>query len=275
MSIDDNIKYINEQRKLLEDVMSVEEERKSNALIESQRLEENIRSLMSQISDIQRSLSGSIPAEMMVQAREVAKLEQEVEALEELDSYSLGMFEKIKEIFDRYHVKNKRLQGLKSDLSKEDQSLLRKFGNTFKSYLGKLGYNSFEIESIFIDEATFMPRVRVDSLARKKNMRADFGSSASDWIRIITAYTLALHASRVNSPKSNHPNISVFDEPAQQNMDISDHLELYPLISEVCQKGGQVIIAATDKNHTVKQKATDLGMNIIDFGTNFILQEQE
>lgn len=275
MSIDDNIKYINEQRKLLEDVLSVEEERKSNALIENRRIEETIKSLMSQISDIQRSFSGSIPAEMMVQAREVAKLEQEVDALEELNSYSLGMFEKIKEIFDRYHVKNKRLQGLKSDLSKEDQSLLRRFGNTFKSYLGKLGYNSFEIESIFIDEATFMPRVRVDSLARKKNMRADFGSSASDWIRIITAYTLALHASRNNSAKSNHPNISVFDEPAQQNMDISDHLELYPLISEVCQNGGQVIIAATDKNHTVKQKATDLGMNIIDFGEKFILQEQE
>lgn len=275
MSIDDNIKYINEQRKLLEDVLSVEEERKSNALIENRRIEETIKSLMSQISDIQRSLSGSIPAEMMVQAREVAKLEQEVDALEELNSYSLGMFEKLKEIFDRYHVKNKRLQGLRSDLSKEDQSLLRRFGNTFKSYLGKLGYNSFEIESIFIDEATFMPRVRVDSLARKKNMRADFGSSASDWIRIITAYTLALHASRNNSEKSNHPNISVFDEPAQQNMDISDHLELYPLISEVCQKGGQVIIAATDKNHTVKQKATDLGMNIIDFGEKFILQEQE
>ena len=275
MSIDDNIKYINEQRKLLEDVLSVEEERKTNALIESQRSQETIKSLMLQVSDIQRSLSGSIPAEMMLQAREVAKLEQEVDGLEELSSYSLAMFEKIKEIFDRYHLKNKRLQGIKSDLSNEDRGLLRKFGNTFKSYLGKLGYNSFEIDSIFIDEATFMPRVSVESLTRKKNIRADFGSSASDWIRIITAYTLALHASRENSFKSNHPNISVFDEPAQQNMDISDHLELYPLISEVCKKGGQVIIAATDKNHTVKKKAENLGMNIIDFGSNFILQEQE
>ncbi len=267
--------HINEQRKLLEDVLSVEEERKTNALIESQRSQETIKSLMLQVSDIQRSLSGSIPAEMMLQAREVAKLEQEVDGLEELSSYSLAMFEKIKEIFDRYHLKNKRLQGIKSDLSNEDRGLLRKFGNTFQSYLGKLGYNSFEINSIFIDEATFMPRVSVESFTRKKNIRADFGSSASDWIRIITAYTLALHASRENSLKSNHPNISVFDEPAQQNMDISDHLELYPLISEVCQKGGQVIIAATDKNHTVKKKAESLGMNIIDFGTNFILQEQE
>lgn len=275
MSIDDNIKYINEQRKLLKDVLSVEEERKSNALIESQRLDETIKSLMSQISDIQKSLSGAIPAEIMVQAREVAKLEQEVEILEELNSYSLSMFEKIKEIFDRYHVKNKRLQGIKSDLSKEDKSLLRQYGSTFKSYLGKLGYNSFEIDSIFIDEATFMPRVRVEALSRKKNIRADFGSSASDWIRIITAYTLALHASRNNSEKSNHPNVSIFDEPAQQNMDMSDHLELYPLISEVCQSGGQVIMAATDKNHTVKQKAQNLDMNVIDFGANFILQEQE
>ncbi len=275
MSIDDNIRYINEQRKLLEDVLSLEEEKKSNALIESQRLEETIRHLMSQHSDIQRSLSGAIPVEMMAQAREVAKLEQEVKALEELDSYSLNMFEKIKEIFDRYHMKNKNLQRIKSDLSREDRSLLSKFGSTFKSYLGKLGYNSFEIDSIFIDPVTFMPRVGVESFAGRKNMRADFGSSASDWIRIITAYTLALHASRGNSSKSNHPNVSVFDEPAQQNMDISDHLELYPLISEVCGKGGQIIIAATDENHTVKEKAQKLGMNIIDFESKFILQEQE
>lgn len=71
-----------------------------------------------------------------------------------------------------------------------------------------------------------MPRVRIKALSRKKNTRADFGSSASDWIRIITAYTLALQASQNNSKKSNHPNISIFDKPVQQNMDMSDHLEL-------------------------------------------------
>jgi hypothetical protein len=89
----------------------------------------------------------------------------------------------------------------------------------------------------------------------------------------LDAYTLALHVSRTNSAKSNHPNVSVFDEPAQQNMDKSDHLELYPLIAEVCKKGGQVIVAATDKDHAVRAKAQELGMSIIDFGSNYVLSE--
>lgn len=274
MSIDDNVKYINEQKSLLQDVLSVEKERQYNANIESQRISSEIKDLMRQISEFQRSLSGMIPSELMAYAREVARLEQEIDDLGELSIYSQNMFEKMKEIFDRYQLRNKTLNGLKSDLSDSDKGLLRKFQAAFRKYLEKLGYNSYEIGAIFIDEATFLPRVTVNSLDQKKRMRADFGSSASDWIRIITAYTLALHISRGNSSKSNHPNISVFDEPAQQNMDKADHLELYPLVAEVCDAGGQVIIAATDKDHTVRLKAEALGMNIIDFGSNYVLAEE-
>lgn len=225
------------------------------------------------MSPKRRSRSAIASAIRVRYARDIARLENEIAELGDLAVQSTHMFEKIKEIFDRYHLKNKTLKGLKSDLSDADKSLLRKFQTAFRSYLAKLGYNSYEIESIFIDEATFLPRVTINSLDQKKRMRADFGSSASDWIRIITAYTLALHVSRTNSAKSNHPNVSVFDEPAQQNMDKSDHLELYPLIAEVCKKGGQVIVAATDKDHAVRAKAQELGMNIIDFGSNYVLSE--
>lgn len=65
MSIDDNVKYINEQKNLLQRVLSVEKERLSNANIESQRMENEIKSLMTQISEFQRSLSGMVPSELM------------------------------------------------------------------------------------------------------------------------------------------------------------------------------------------------------------------
>lgn len=230
---------------------------------------------MSQLSDFKLSLSDRIPSEIMLYAREIAQLEQEIKDLEGLHIFSLDRFNEIKEIYDQFHITNKKFKSLKSDLSTNDKDLLQNFESTFRSYLKKLGYNSYEIESMLIDEATFVPKVKIGSFDKKKRMRADFGSSASDWIRIVTAYTLALHASRSNSAKSNHPNVSIFDEPAQQNMDMFDHLEFYSLVSEVCKKnGGQVIIAATDEAHTVRAKGEELGMNVIDFGSRYILSEQ-
>ena len=86
-------------------------------------------------------------------ARDIARLENEIAELGDLAVQSTHMFEKIKEIFDRYHLKNKTLKGLKSDLSDADKSLLRKFQTAFRSYLAKLGYNSYEIE--FLGEGQF------------------------------------------------------------------------------------------------------------------------
>lgn len=273
MSLDENVKYIIDQKDILRDVLVIEEEQKKNYEFESNYLSSEITLLMKQNSEIQKSLSGTIPSELMAKAREIAQLEQEINALYELAEDSQSMFEKLKKVFDDYHIKNNKLKALNSDLSENDKEIIQKFQKTFKDYLRRLGYNSYEINSMVIDQTTFSPRVIINSLEQKKKTRADFGSSASDWIRIITSYTLALHACRNNSLKSVHPNVTVFDEPAQQNMDREDHLKFYDIVHDVCKQGGQVIIAETDKDHSVKQKALSLGMKVIDFKSRYILSE--
>ncbi len=271
MSIEENIKYIKDQLDLLKEMILIDEKQRESAELEKKHLSSEIDLLMKRHFDIQRSLSSVIPSDLMTQARNIANLEQEIDSLSELDSFVAISLSKIKVTFDDYHKKIEELEKISDALSDRDRKIIKKFEAIFKGFLTRLGYNSYEINAILIDESTLYPRVMASTLEKKKHMRADFGSSASDWVRIITAYTLALHMSRNNSPKSLHPNISILDEPAQQNMDNEDHLKFYDIVHDVCKQGGQVIISETDKNHSVRNKAKSLGMKVIDFGKQYVL----
>ena len=56
-------------------------------------------------------------------------------------------------------------------------------------------------------------------------------------------------------------------------MDIEDHLKFFDIVSDVCNKGGQVIIAATDKEHLVRKKAVGLGMKVVDFKNEYVIAD--
>lgn len=52
---------------------------------------------------------------------------------------------------------------------------------------------------------------------------------------------------------------------------MQDQLKFFDIVSEVCKKGGQVIVAVTDEDHSVRDKALTLNMNVIDFGKGYVL----
>lgn len=274
MSIDENLKYLQEQKVILEEVIKIEISEADTLEKEIAIISSQIKILMEQHAEIQNSLSKSIPSELMERARSIARLEQEIKTLEHMEEYTQNTFVILKQIYDQYHRKHGMLVRLKNDLSDADGKILNKFQTKFRKFLQRLGYNSFEINSLFIDNNTFMPRVIFNNSEQRKKMRPDFGSSASDWIRIITAYTLALHSCRENSDSTVHPNVTVFDEPKQQNLDYEDHLHFYDIAKEVCDNGGQIIVAETDKEHFIRTKASKLNMKIIDFKESYILSDR-
>lgn len=272
MTIGENVKYIEEQKELLESVIKVEQSKVAQLNEQSLGLGADITTLIAQHGELQRSLSGALPADLMARAREIARVEQEIARLEELAEDFADATDRLGATHQQYLTKSKRLSKLKSDLSEEDRTLVRNFQTVFRRYLTDIGFNSFETSALLIDEYTFLPRVMINGADQRKRMRADFGSSASDWIRIIIAFTLALHACRKNSLESRHPNISIFDEPLQQNMNRQDYLKIFDCVAEVAKGGGQVIIAATDEFHDVRARAHALGMKVIDFQDQYILQ---
>ncbi|ANL30758.1 hypothetical protein AMC90_PC00108 (plasmid) [Rhizobium phaseoli] len=270
MSIEENIEYITDQRNLVQDMIAVEHARAEQLRGESELVGKELSTALAEQSDVQKSLAGAIPSELMARARDMARIETTIAGYQDLSAHAQNELPALLEIWNAHAAIVARLSTLSGDLSADDRSLLRKFQQTFTDYLGRLGFNSFETRSMVIDEGSFLPRVIIND--RDRRVRADFGTSASDWIRIITAFVLALHASRSNSPKSNHPNVTVFDEPAQQNIDREDNLKFFDIVADICKGGGQVIVAATDKDHAVRLRGRSLGMHVIDFGSSYLLR---
>jgi ABC-type molybdenum transport system ATPase subunit/photorepair protein PhrA len=77
-----------------------------------------------------------------------------------------------------------------------------------------------------------------------------FDSSASDNIRAIWAFTIALMQTSIVK-KGNHPNILIFDEPDQHSIVMKDLKSFFDTI--VGMKLGQTIIAITIKDRDTQQ----------------------
>lgn len=78
-----------------------------------------------------------------------------------------------------------------------------------------------------------------------------FDSSASDNIRIIWSFTIALLQTSL-AKKGNHPSIIIFDEPAQHSIVTSDMESLIQSVLDI--KGlAQVIVGITLNNKELKQ----------------------
>ena len=79
-----------------------------------------------------------------------------------------------------------------------------------------------------------------------ENFDMKFDSSASDNIRVIWAYTLALLQTSLKYG-GNHPGIIIFDEPDQHSIVISDLEKLFKTIINI-KNECQVIIGITEKD---------------------------
>ena len=106
----------------------------------------------------------------------------------------------------------------------------------FVANLSEFGYKSYSnIASIRLSEDTYMPMIE------EFDMR--FDSSASDNIRVIWSYTIALLQDSLLN-KGNHPGIIIFDEPDQHSIVIDDMKSLFNKIIEL-QTDWQVIVGIT------------------------------
>ena len=95
-----------------------------------------------------------------------------------------------------------------------------------------------------------------------------FDSSASDNIRAIWAYTLALLATSLEK-QGNHPAVVLFDEPAQHSIDADDVIALFDAINEL-PNCVEVILGITLNDAVVQEAAMarveSEKFNVVDVG---------
>lgn len=147
---------------------------------------------------------------------------------------------------------------LTKNQSQTDEDKLRDLRTSFIKLLADFKYRSKSITNIYISKETFMPVVDGYSLK--------FDSSASDFIRAIWSYTLALKEVS-NKYNGNHPNFLMLDEPGTQETANSDLNNLLKKIGNMSDTQSLVFCSFKQSNTTYMESTENVNFTLVDLGT--------
>lgn len=255
MSIEENIRHLEAQKNMIE--FSIKSSKNNELIINSniQLLEEKIveyRRVLRSIKNDLYSIDGSISESIV---REKILIKNTIEDLAKLIIEVNKLCEKIKilsiEWKDNLGIKNSLPE---SNFSENDKAKIKNLKDNFIKNLTLFGYKSIsDTSKVEISEDKLMPVINGFDIR--------FDSSASDSVRVIWAFTLALMQTSMKLG-GNHPRILIFDEPGQQSMVVSD---LINFITELCKLDNetQIIMGITLDDTYVKSTIEQIDKSII------------
>lgn len=238
MNIEDNIRHLKAQKSMLEfslsshkqskDIMEEQKAAIDSRLLTLRRLAHTLRSDLFTTTDTEASEA------IMLKRIEISHRIEQLTQLKNIISDYINKLKELSSKWNQYLDDKKRLpvKGLSELDAKKIARLKQRFVENLKNY----NYSSVSsFDGIQISEESFLPII--DGFDMK------FDSSASDGVRVIWAFTMALLQVSIGN-KGNHPNILIFDEPAQQSIvpaDMSCFIDSIITLGKDCQ----VIIAIT------------------------------
>lgn len=239
MSIEENIRHLNAQEQVFEYALKSHQEnkRKLDALLTE------LQAKLSTLNRLAKALRNDIYAVDDEYAESVVykkiEISKEIEDLEKLQSNLQKLFSTLDMLSIRWKKYLEDKEKLpKKKFSSDDDTKITTLRNVFIKNLRKFGYKSLTtMEQIEISKDSYLPV--------RENFDMKFDSSASDGIRAIWAFTLALMQTSIIH-KGNHPNILMYDEPDQHSIVMKDLKSFFDTIIEI--NVGQTIVAITIKD---------------------------
>lgn len=268
MTIDDNIKYLEAQKKMLN--VYIENQRE---LIEynSSRLEQlkaKSREFRAEIRSLKRELIADerLPSEKQIE--EKVNLKNKVDFYIRLQEKFTNKLEALEEWNENYEDILKQEAKLPDkDFTEDDLKTLEDLKSHFGNLLKSFKYRSKDLRLVGISNDSYLPIVRDFQSGQNYNIK--FDSSASDFVRSIWAYTCALYkSSHLNN--GNHPRIIMMDEPEQHSMDDESTMVLFRELSKY-QNCQSIFAASFHNSDEIYQKVTTgLEFNLIRIGGRLI-----
>lgn len=239
MSIEDNIRHLQEQKKMLEFTLGSRKESRDKLLREKEDLEARLITLRRLAhalrSDLFTTTDTEVSEAIMLKRIEITN---RIERLSKLENTIATLTERLRELSKEWKSYLEQKGKLpKNNISVSDIEKINLLKKKFIDNLKRYHYSSlssFEGIDISID-SSLLPTV--DGFDMK------FDSSASDGIRVIWAFTMALLQVSIEKG-GNHPSVIIFDEPAQQSIVPEDMKSFIESVIEI-NKSFQIIIAIT------------------------------
>lgn len=240
MSIDDNIRHLKAQKEMFEFALKSHSESKERLKYSISSFDRSLLtlrrlalSLRSDLYSVDEEISESIVYKKLQISDEIQRLEKFKSEVEDALKKIVNLSERWKKyLSDKAQLPNEKF-------TLDDKKKLSSFENNFKYELRTFGYKSvLNIDDISISRDTYLPVIN--------NFDMKFDSSASDNIRAIWAFTIALLQTS-NTHLGNHPGLLIFDEPDQHSIIISNMEAFFKNI--ISTKGWiQAIIGITIKD---------------------------
>lgn len=259
MDLNTNIEYLDSQRRMLQNQINgaLEEIHQSEiALME-------VAARLAKTHDYRNSLRGDVSngaAESRAIVRRQIQIELELSNLQAFSIQAAALLVTFGEVADRLAANQADRRALPRDLySQADLVRISLFEKNFRGNASSFGYESADIEDIRISLDSLTPilsELELREIRTKVQTSLTADSSASDFVRLIWSYLLAMYqTSSSQGFEGHHPGLLLMDEPGQHSMrSISQH-GLLQLLSG--QTGLQSIVAASfDENESVFKEAT-------------------
>lgn len=255
MDLATNIAYLDSQCRMLHRQVSGVRESIRATETRVAELTARVSAKRDQLVSMRGDVSSGASESKAIVRRQV-QIEIEVEALERLASKSTDVFGRLATIAQRLKS-NQAARALlpKTAYTTDDEGRISVFQKQFRANAGSFGYESARIQDIEISREALVPCLAQLELREiRTDIKSD--SSASDFVRLIWSYLLALHQTSVfPSTMGNHPNFLMLDEPGQHSMAVdSQHALLKQLASEA--KLQSIVAASFDETEEVFQQAT-------------------
>ena len=250
MSIEENIRHLEAQKEMLDFSLSSHNQNKS-------RLEENIIELESRLYKLRR-LAKTLRSDLYSTNDNLSEtiiykkiqIESEIHRLTGLEHVINNKKKELEELSREWaeHLTEK-VSLPKDKFTELDIQKLNSLRDHFVKNLKQYGYKSvFNTSDIDISRESYLPMI--------KDFDMKFDSSASDNIRAIWAFTIALFQTS-HEKGGNHPGLLIFDEPAQHSIVTNDMKEFFKSIVGL-SKSCQVIIGITIKDSEIRQAINEL-----------------
>ena len=262
MSIEDNIKHLESQRAMIEfainahrqnisvaedDVQSI-----SGRLFTLRRLAKTIRS---DLFSVDENLSATVVYEKInIEGRIIAlgKLRKEIDRC-------IVRLKEVSNDWAKYLADKRALP--KTNFTDKDKEKVDALEANFKYYIKAFNYRSASsLDKIEISRDNYLP------ISEGFDMK--FDSSASDNIRAIWAFTLALLKTSIEKG-GNHPQIVIFDEPGQHSIVTADMVSLFQEVIKLSDS--QIIIGITLNDSEIRKAVAEIAKEevpIVDVGNH-------
>lgn len=260
MSIDENIQYLESKKKMIEKYIEGQSKKCNEYNRNLNILKQELANIRAQIRSLKKDLieDNRLPS--------ISDIEYRLNLKKKIGFFDrkIDEFNELKEKFRNLSIEYKQLLVSKKNMlesfsSNTDRNKVNDLEFFFKTALTDFKYESKPIETIRISPDDYLPLTQLIT-GEKYNIR--FDSSASDFIRCLWAYYIALMQTSLKY-KGNHPNLLMFDEPKQQDMSEEGFKIFLHKLSEFSSEQVLVFASFENKDESFLSATEGLTYNLI------------